>query len=126
MLSQHIKSTFNYVQVIGRLCATPQKDITKKGILKTCILIKTEANTMIPFRMYGEVVDIVCTKFKIGDVVVATGKIRSSSSKKGKLKFRFYCTELTLGSRGTVELPNEDRFKKIVELYSPQSIDKRL
>lgn len=121
-----LNSLFNIVQVVGRLCAAPQKNYTRNKILKTTFLIKTDGNTIVPFKMYGQSVDIACTKFKLGDIVAIRGKVSSKSSKKGKLRFTFYATDIALVSRCPKELPTEDRFKKIVDLYCPQKIDERL
>ena len=70
-------SLFNNFSFIGRLCNTPEKKVCKQGrVLFTQFLLKTKfgkKDVRIPLSMFGSCVDIVCTKYKIGDVVAVSG-----------------------------------------------------
>lgn len=120
--------TINNFHLIGRLCNTPCKDITKNKQLYTRIMLKTRFinEIYIPLIMFGYDVDIVCTKYQQGDVVAVEGQIASREKQGGKLMIDFVITSIQLISKSKVKIVPEDNFKKIIELYDPDKVAMRL
>lgn len=123
-------SLFNNFSFIGRLCNTPEKKVCKQGrVLFTQFLLKTKfgkKDVRIPLSMFGSCVDIVCTKYKIGDVVAVSGRVNSSENSDGELKIDFVCGEIKLLKKTTTVPAIEDRFKTIVALYDTDNVTNRL
>ena len=119
---------FNQVNVIGRLCNTPQKQFTSRKKLFTRFLVKSryKNQAFIPFIMFGKDVDIVCTKFQQGDVVAVTAQISTRENKQGKLMIDFIVDEVRLVTKSKVQFPTEDKFKTIVALYDKDVVEGRL
>lgn len=127
MIRKENKFLFNQVHVVGRLCNTPQKCFTKRKQLFTRFLVKSQFKdeVFIPFIMFGKEVDIVCTKFKQGDVVALNGQISTRENKQGMLMFELIVNEIKLITKSTIQIPTEDKFKTIVALYDKDVVDKR-
>lgn len=119
---------YNQLNVIGRLCTTPQKRFTKDKKLFTRFLIKTccQDEVFIPFIMFGREVDIVCTKFQKGDIVAITAQVSTRESRQQRLLIDFIVSEIKLITKSKVVMPTEDKFQMIVELYDKDVIDRRI
>ncbi len=119
---------FNEFNLIGRMCNTPQKEFTKNNQLFTRITLKTRFRNeiYIPIIIFGKEVDVVCTKFQIGDVVAIKGQISSREKQDGKLMIDFVATEMQLISKTNFEIVQEDKFLKIIELYDPEKVAQRM
>lgn len=128
MIKQGANIIFNQVNVIGRLCNTPEKNFTVKKQLFTRFLIKTRYRdeAFVPFIMFGKDVDIVCTKFHQGDVVAITAQISTREDKQKQLMIDFIVSEIRLVTKSKIKLPTEDKFRKIVALYDKDLVDKRI
>lgn len=128
MIKQGDNIVFNQVNVIGRLCNTPEKHFTARKQLFTRFLIKSryKEEVFIPFIMFGKGVDIVCTKFQQGDVVAITAQISTRENKREQLMIDFIVSEVKLITKSKIKYPTEDKFQKIVALYDKDVVDRRI
>lgn len=126
--SQKPNIAFNSFNITGRLCNTPIKDFTKNKQLFTRFVIKTkyDKEIYVPLIMFGQEVDVVCTKYQIGDIVTVKGFISTREVCDEKLLIDFIVTEMMLLTKAEVQIVEEDKFLKVVELYDLNKVTKRM
>lgn len=121
---------FNQFEFCGRLMETPVKSFTKNKQLFTRFLLKTSCGkneTQIPLIMFGEEVDVACTKLKIGDIVCLKGQIMTRENKNKLLMIDMIVTEIKKIASSKIKYENcEDKFKQTIALYDLKAIDKRM
>lgn len=129
-------SIYNHCRFVGRLRNTPVKRQIKKGVLTTYVEIITKYGphkktqnqkySIIPIIFYGQDVDIICTKYKIGDFVAVECEVFTEETDDFKLNIQFVGSQIILLKTSNVEYVDTDRFRKVIKLYEPRNVTRRM
>lgn len=114
---------YNNFHVQGKLVEDPKKEINEDNQLIVLFRLKTVfANTKpeLSFLLSGTTCDSFATKFRKGDEIAVDGMFITMDGKTF-----LYVTHHQLIRKNTRPKDVEDRFRKTVELYSLEAIERR-
>ena len=113
----------NNFHVQGKLVDDPVKELNEDNQIIVFFKIKTRFNNTtvtIPMIITGRDCDVFATKYAKGDQIVVDGMFISINQKT-----HLWVTNHSLVKKNTKPKEVEDRFQKVVELYSLEGIERR-
>ena len=113
----------NFFKVIGNLCDNPQKGFTVDSQLFVFFKVRTRFNNSyvdVPIIITGSTGDAFATKYKAGDLIYVEGMFINLDN-----KIQLWTTHHKLIKQSKKKPEVIDNFKKTVELYSLDAIDRR-
>ena len=113
----------NNFHVQGKLVDDPVKEFNEDEQMIVFFKIKTRFNNTtvtIPMIIAGRDCDVFATKYQKGDQIVVNGMFIAINKKT-----QLWVTNHSLVKKNTKPKEVEDRFQKVVELYSLEGIERR-
>lgn len=117
------QKTINAFRIIGHLTEEPVKDYNELNKIVVFFKIKTRFNNTsvtLPMMLTGSKCDAFATTINKGDLLKVDGMFMSLDN-----KVQLFVTGYALLKKNSKQLEVEDKFKKIVELYSLEGIERR-
>lgn len=114
---------FNNFHVQGKLVDDPVKEFNEDNQIIVFFKIKTRFNNTtvsIPMMLTGRDCDVFVTKYQKGDQIVVDGMFVSIDNKT-----HLWITNHQLVKKNTRIKQEEDKFQKVVELYSLEGMERR-